>query len=242
MAMSSAAVQPARVPERLRPPSVPVGDAAAGGEQPCGAGDGLADLGGDGVGSGLCHGGQCAQGMAGGRECGGGTQVGENLRRAPAAATLGEPVALLSGTAETRGNKGDCEERDERVQPGCVQGIASEGCAARLREQKADGRAHHCRGSRGGAESPGEQTEDTAEQQGSKREVMGEEQCGLAPEHSEQRGGANEDGQRRALQAVARRRDGLCPWRFGRAEGAGVLALGRLRKGSLLAHCSIIRS
>ena len=101
--------------------------------EPGGAGECLADLGGDGVRGGLGECGERAEQMAGcSKECGD-AQVSEHLRGAAAGAALGEPVSLLARATKARGEEGKDKEGDERVKAWGAQEVEAGG-AGRARE------------------------------------------------------------------------------------------------------------
>ena len=206
---------------------MPAGNAAAGGEQPGGAGECLADFGGDGVRGGLGECGERAEQMAGCSEECGDAEVGEDLRGAAAGAPLGEAVVLLACATEAGGEEGEDEEGDERVEAWGLPEV--EGCGGGLREEEADRCAHGGGGRSGGAEAPGEQAEGEAEQQGSQGEVLRLERRAGSPEGREHDGTADENGESGALGTIARRCNGLvpclCGWVWiavaGRGHGLG---------------------
>jgi len=180
------------------------------------AADGLADLGGDGVGGGF---GEC--GDAGGvlADCGaqgGDAEVGDDLRGAAAVAWLGEAPFFFLGATVAGGEEGEEEERDQSGDGWPEDGMGRRGCreGRGLGEDHADEKAEEGGWGRCGAEEPDDGGECSAEQNRDQERTQRE--AGLyglygAKRRGEQKERRDGSEERVRLTAIASSGDWLAP-------------------------------
>lgn len=174
-----------------------------GGEHEGGTGSGLTDFGGKGVGGGLGERSESGDGRAGGCAESGYAKVGENLRGTSAVPCFRQTALFLAGATEAGRREGEKKEQDEGEQ----KGRDGAGRSAGERKREADDGSEQGRHRGRGAQSPGAQAEQEAEQE---RDGRCAQRVKLqeASQGGEDDGGAQNKSQGTALAGVPRGTDG----------------------------------